>query len=74
MSEREGGPGGGRNQSDTTSITSSIAGQGSISGGVSAGMFTKPPLPSPNSQMMMPNSKSTPQLHHVGNIGELGVI
>lgn len=64
MSEREGS----RNQADTTSITSSIAGQGSINGGVGA-MFAKPPLPSPNSQQQhLPNSKSTPALHHVGNI------
>lgn len=78
MSEREAAAAvGGRNQADTTSITSSIAGQGSITGGGSVGpmggpsaMFAKPPLPSPNSQQYLPNSKSTPALHHVGNICE----
>lgn len=71
MSEREGGAGG-RNQADTTSITSSIAGggggQGSVTGPMNAQMFAKPPLPSPNGQQHLPNSKSTPALHHVGNI------
>lgn len=74
MSEREGAPGA-RNQADTTSITSSIAGQGSITGAAGGGqmgaaMFAaKPPLPSPNGQHL-PNSKSTPALHYVGNICE----
>lgn len=71
MSERE-SVAGGRNQADTTSITSSIAGggggaQGSVTGPMNAQMFAKPPLPSPNGQHL-PNSKSTPALHHVGNI------
>lgn len=72
MSEREGA--GARNQADTTSITSSIAGggQGSVTGAVPLGpMFAaKPPLPSPNNSQQLPNSKSTPALHHVGNICE----
>lgn len=69
MSEREPGAGA-RNQADTTSITSSIAGQGSITGGGVGPLFAaKPPLPSPNGQHL-PNSKSTPALHHVGNICE----
>lgn len=82
MSEREGGApvAGARNQADTASINSSIAGgaPGSVTGApmsaaaaqMGAAMFAKPPLPSPNSQQHLPNSKSTPALHHVGNIGE----
>ena len=31
----------------------------------------KPPLPSPQGQQLLANSKSVPSLHHVGNIGEL---
>lgn len=75
MSEREGGAvAGARNQADNTSITSSIAGggQGSVTGAMGPmavnTMFAKPPLPSPNGQQHLPNSKSTPALHHVGNI------
>lgn len=67
---RESGGMGARNTSDTISITSSVAAAGSSngpSGGVASSMFAKPPLPSPNNQHL-PNSKSVPALHHVGNI------
>ena len=68
MSERGGDATEGRNQPDTTSINSSITGQGGKA--EAGGMFAKPPLPSPNTSQHqhLPNSKSTPALHHLGNI------